>query len=756
MCMGIKNKIGEAFKTITSLFPFQLLIAHIKYNLLSLLYWVLLFGIVLDVIASNFGIPLLFFSPEYLGEISNWSFLLLGFSIGGFTMGFNTYSYIRLAPSFSFLATLSRPFYKFCINNALIPFAFNVIFIVQFSRFQYNEEFATAGTIFQYVLAYLVGYSLFLLFSFVYFFRMNARSARSILDLSQEIDEEKVVKTIIPTREKKKHYIHNERTYLYLGKGFKFYSSRSGQHYKKEVLNKIYQKNKVNATLFETVALLSFVGLGLFRGYTYFEIPAAVSIILLLTIVLMLFSALVSWLQKWAYPVMILIFVTMNVLSIHTPFFNYKNYAYGISYKPDTRPEYSIKSIEKSSNADYYKQTTKSNILKILENWKKKTGLKKPKMILLNVSGGGSRSAMWVVNVLQNLDKEFDHQVSRHTHLISGASGGMIGAAYYREIHLQNQMGKLDNPFDPVYADNIGKDVLNSLAFALCVNDLFFRYQKTTIDGAEYTIDRAYAFEKQLHDNTNDLLNVNLKYYQKHERLANVPMMIFSPTIVNDGRRLLIASQPLNFLTQSEGGPSRANNSFENIDYLSYFKNSNPSSIRFSSVMRASATFPFVLPMVTLPTKPEVQLMDAGLRDNYGAKISFEYMHVLKEWITNNTSGVILIQIRDTKKVLENDEYAPVSLFKKFTLPFGNMYSNFPKTQDFDQEQLMKIGANEFDFPVDLISFNLRENKKDLISLSWHLTSQEKKKIKEAFNSRDNQHAVSQLRRALNQPVIEP
>ena len=141
--------------------------------------------------------------------------------------------------------------------------------------------------------------------------------------------------------------------------------------------------------------------------------------------------------------------------------------------------------------------------------------------------------------------------------------------------------------------------------------------------------------------------------------------------------------------------------------------------------------------------------MDAGLRDNYGGKISMEYMHVMKEWISKNTSGVILIQIRDTKKILENEEYKPVSLFKKFTLPFGNMYSNFPKTQDFDQEQLMKLGANEFDFPIDLISFNLREDKNDVISLSWHLTSQEKKKIKESFQSRSNQHALQQLKRIL-------
>jgi len=155
------------------------------------------------------------------------------------------------------------------------------------------------------------------------------------------------------------------------------------------------------------------------------------------------------------------------------------------------------------------------------------------------------------------------------------------------------------------------------------------------------------------------------------------------------------------------------------------------------------------MPMVTMPTEPEVQLMDAGIRDNYGGKITMEYLYVLNDWIEQNTSGVIIIQIRDTKKVLDNEAYQEVSLFDKFTLPFGNMYSNFTRTQDFDQEQLMMQGVQQYRFPVDLISFNLRENKKDKISLSWHLTGQEKKKINEAFSSKRNQHSLSQLKRLM-------
>ena len=84
-------------------FPVQLLISHVKYNLLALFYWFILFLIITDSLGYSFGIPLLFYSPEYLGEVSGFSFFFIGFSIGGFSMGFNTYSYIRIGTHFPFL-----------------------------------------------------------------------------------------------------------------------------------------------------------------------------------------------------------------------------------------------------------------------------------------------------------------------------------------------------------------------------------------------------------------------------------------------------------------------------------------------------------------------------------------------------------------------------------------------------------------------------------------------------------------------------
>ena len=342
----------------------------------------------------------------------------------------------------------------------------------------------------------------------------------------------------------------------------------------------------------------------------------------------------------------------MDILSVNSPFFTFRNYAYGLKYSEETRINYDIDHIEKSREDEALRLESKANAIAILEAWKAKTGLKKPKLVVLNVSGGGSRSALWVLNCLQNLDKRTDFAVSKHLQMITGASGGMIGASYYREIMHQYRKKEIDSPFAKAFRENMAADVLNRLAFAACTNDIFFRYQSVEVNGETYTKDRGFAFESQLNKNTENILDVPLSYYESLERNADVPLMIFTPTIVNDGRRLLMSSQPMSFMNNQFHPNSSMGKSYENIDYINFFKDIKPLEIQFSSVMRMSATFPFVMPMVTLPTSPEIQLMDAGLRDNYGGKITMDYLHSMQDWIKENTSGVILLQIRDTKKYL--------------------------------------------------------------------------------------------------------
>ncbi len=728
---------------MSGFFPLRILIGQIKYNLISLFYWALLFGIVTGSFGRSFGIPYLFLSPEYLGKIGPLSFFLLGFGIGGFTMAFHTYSYIKLGPRFPFLATVARPFIKFCVNNSLLPILFCSVYLIEMIRFQKIEEIVSTASIVYYALAFLLGFFVFIIISLLYFFPTTYEKDN---DESNNVDDNPI-QSVLQQNVKWYNYFRQEkeRTYYYIGKNLKIYPSRSTRHLDKETIEHVFAKNRINASLFEILTICAFVLIGQLATSAYFEIPAAMSVVLLLTILHMLFSALMSWFHRWTYPLLFAALMIMNYLSLHSPLLRYTNYAYGLNYDTQ-RVKYNITEIRKRAKESKTSDPSLSQAYKTLSYWKEKQHTTQPKLVILTTSGGGSRSALWTYHVLSKTDQLLAGKLTGQLHLITGASGGMVGAAFFREILLHSKQGLIKNRFDTLFYQQLGKDLLNKLLFSASTNDLFFRYKQFTYNGREYTQDRGLAFEQQLHENTGFIMDHNLGYYKQFEGKAIIPQILFSPTIINDGRRLLMGTQSYQFMCDEATTNQSSDFLYENIDYQSYFKQNDANKIRFSSVLRASATFPFILPMVAMPTSPEIQLMDAGIRDNFGTKATFQYILALHDWIEKNTSGVVIVEVRDTKRVLNKENYHRITLFDKLLLPFGNVFSNFPRTQDFDQEQLIQTAKKNTRFPIDIVTFNLREKQSDRIALSWHLSKQEKIKISQAFYSYENQRALKRLK----------
>ena len=142
---------------IRDFFPFRLLSAHVKYNFFGLIYWVLLFGIVSGNLASFFGVPFLFYAPEYHGQLSFFSFFLLGIALGGFFMTFQAYSYAKLGPRFPFLLVVSTPFFKFILNNSILPISFLIYFTYKTCTFLANEELLEFGEIFNNIFGLYAG-----------------------------------------------------------------------------------------------------------------------------------------------------------------------------------------------------------------------------------------------------------------------------------------------------------------------------------------------------------------------------------------------------------------------------------------------------------------------------------------------------------------------------------------------------------------------------------------------------------------------
>src|SRR5215831_11249822 len=103
-------------------FPVQLVLLHLRRYLFMLVPWILLGMMVTGYFAKRLGFNYLFLDPEYLGKVNFWGFFLVGLALGGFTFVWNVTSYILNSFRFPFLATFERPFLRYSLNNAVIPF----------------------------------------------------------------------------------------------------------------------------------------------------------------------------------------------------------------------------------------------------------------------------------------------------------------------------------------------------------------------------------------------------------------------------------------------------------------------------------------------------------------------------------------------------------------------------------------------------------------------------------------------------------
>lgn len=749
---SIKKTIRKhpAFRRHFYSFPFRLVLLDLKKNQLLLIFWLFFFGVITNQVATRYGVSYLFLGPEYMDNISVISYFITGFACGGFIVAYNLANYIKNAFRFPFLATLQNPFLKYCLNNFFIPFVFLVLYIVKIIGFLEDEGNMSAFRILLMVLSFIAGNAFILFISFTYFFR----ATRNITKLyGVQNSEEIPIKNVIAKHsgERNLNLIKESRDWYvetYLVTPLKRRLVRSVRHYKKETLKTVLRQNHKAGFIFQLLSILSLIVLGLFSQISAFEIPASASLFLLFTMFIMLFSSFYTWFRGWSTVIFIFFLVAFNYLH-KINFLSIQNKAYGLNYRT-TKSLYDYDNFKKEDTK--YAQLKKDidNTLIILNKWKAKNTFadpnKKPKMVFINCSGGGVRSSLWTLYILQYADKLLEGKLLSQVQLITGSSGGMVGAAYMRELYLLKQKNKLVDYYSPKYLTNISKDILNPIAFTIATSEWLFPLKTFSLDGQRYPQDRGYAFEQKLEENTGNIFNKRLGDYQLPEARAYIPMMVFSPSIVNDGRKLLISPQGISYLTQNAKSDNISYNKlFDAIEYSSFFEQQDAHKTLFTSVLRMSATFPYISPIVSLPSEPCIEIMDAGLRDNYGLETSLRFIKTFNDWIATNTSGIVIIQIRDKHKNVPIDENPSQTLMEALSRPMGSFYGHLFEVQDYNQNQQIQMAGLWCKSPIEIIDLQLRNEHNDRISLSWHLTNKEKKKVLESITLPENQEAVKRI-----------
>ena len=761
--MIFRLKYNSRFRRIFYSFPLQLVILHFKSNILLLAFWLVLFGIISGNIGDKFGFTNLFLSPEYIGNVGFGSFLILGFSCGGFIMAFNIASYILHSFRFPFIATISKPFMKFCLNNAVIPFIFILFYLYFIISFQINKEFIGVSEVLVNITGFIAGNIFFFFLSFTYFLSTN-KDLFKLLGFGSEEDffrgkpKYKPVVDVFHKNEKWTRKINKGNEWYietYLSFPLKTQLCRDCSHYDREMLNRVFQQNHLNAAFFEILIIISLLLLGLFREINLFMIPAGATVFLLFTMLVMLTSAIYSWLKEWSLLVFIVLIVFFNYLSGQKRF-HYENQAYGLNYAGE-KAIYSNESLRKHAYDSTQYELDFTGTIDILNKWRinlmkrdnEKLKTKKPKLVIISCSGGGLRASLWTLYTMQYTDSLLKGDLFRHTQFITGSSGGLIGASYFREIYLRSLSDSTINPYDQKFREKISTDLLNPIAFSIVVNDMFFRLQKFKDGPYTYTKERGYAFERQLNLNTDSFLDKRLIDYVQYEKEAMIPMLVFTPTIINEGRRLIIASQPVSYLTNNYPQSNVFNEPLpEAVEFTRFFKHQDAYNIRFTSALRMNASFPYVLPVTSLPSIPAIEIMDGGIRDNYGMKTALNYLYTFRNWISTNTSGVVIIQTRDKFKEWEIEDRSPSTTLQSLSTPLGNFYGNFDKIQNFNHDELIQFASSWFDGKIDIVDFHLND-KDEKISLSWHLTTKEKRAVIESIHLPENQKSLRRIKELL-------
>jgi hypothetical protein len=736
-------------------FSIQLVVMHVKKNPLMLLYWFILFGFITQSFSKRFGIPYLFLDPEYLGKVDTLSFFIVGLAAGVFIMAFNTSSYILNSFRFPFLASLSKTFQKYSFNNFIIPLAFVLVYVVEIFRIQYFNQFKSIPEIALYIFGFLSGIFIIITLTLRYFLLTN-KDIYKLFGVEHADAMHHPSNVTIATgagnkkRRRKRRRLLGDKTWrveTYLVMPFNTRLVRNTEHYKDYMLQSVFKQNHINAAVMELIIFTLFIILGLFREYKFFQIPAAASLLLLFTILIMLSGVLRYWLRSWTGATVIGIFLLLNYFSQYE-FFNLRNKAFGLDYtQPDK--EYSLESISAALTPAVVDEDRKATIA-ILEKWKAKwasRGIEKPKMAIVAVSGGGLRSSLFTFKTMQVLDSVLQGRLMDHTRLISGSSGGMIGASYYRGLYIEER-GELLHTQGKSYHANISKDLLNATAFSFIVSDIFMNMQNFDENGNTYYKDRGYAFEKQLNENLDQVLNQPLEYYRGPETDATIPMVIVCPTIINDGRALMISPVGVSYLLQAPDSGSMQPLP-DGIEYTRFFADHNPYNTRFSSILRMNSNFPYIMPATALPTQPSIEVMDAGIRDNFGIQNAVRFIYEFREWIEQNTSGVVFLQIRDTNKKSKLQHSTLSTLLSKITSPVRNVSGNFILMQDYTQDDLLKYLSTMLNCPMDFVLFQLPQSEQ-YITLSWHLTEKEKQFLINAVYSDENKASFTTVEDLLN------
>ena len=362
----------------------------------------------------------------------------------------------------------------------------------------------------------------------------------------------------------------------------------------------------------------------------------------------------------------------------------------------------------------------------------------RPILVLLATSGGAYRAGFWTSLIM-------DHLVARSgaggrwpglagdLRLITGASGGMVAGGYYVAMAAEDALAegvterisrdtwaRMAAPEGDDRKHPIARDSLSPVVHRLASRDLLqlvtpWRPQSDrgrTLDAQWATLGRSFAALRDA------------------EAAGRAPSIILSPMLVETGALALFSNLDLTALRR-RGLPPNAKPGDENKSSVEVFRAfpGAHAAMDLATAVRLNATFPYVSPAISLPTRPDRRPVDAGYYDNYGIDLLTAYLQQeeIRDWILGHCAGVAVIQVRAFPSEVPTPTASGLQRAYQFlSSPVEGIFSARKASQMFRNDQQLALTRTRYaqaagqDF---LRVFNFEANSD--VSMSWYLRCDE-------------------------------
>jgi hypothetical protein len=286
--------------------------------------------------------------------------------------------------------------------------------------------------------------------------------------------------------------------------------------------------------------------------------------------------------------------------------------------------------------------------ISVLRRWKRNLKDEKPKVVLISVTGGAYRSGFWAAAVLDDLRRRSQQGsdlpgLTDRVRIITGASGGMVGAAYFVALREDKQLSVVEE-----LKKDSKRDSLTPVIQQMVQGDIpmvFWPVRHQPTDRGVKLEEQWKTIARPFHDT------------YEAERQGRCPSLILSPMVVETGERMLISHLDLEDITS----PVSKTGELYTESARQFYRMFPTTQRQFglNTAVRMSASFPYISPAVSLPTSPVLRLVDAGYYDNYGVNLAAAWAYEYRDWILSETSGLALIQIYAFPRA-DASESAPV------------------------------------------------------------------------------------------------